>query len=76
LLLEHHAPEFQPLLQWWADVGQHRTRTISGKDILQLGVSPGPIVQELLMMAQKTAWQGGDADAERRVVLTHLENRP
>lgn len=76
LLLEHQHSEFQPLLQWWADVGQHRTRTLSGKDILQLGVSPGPIVQELLMMAQKVAWQGGDADAERLVVLTHLENRP
>lgn len=76
LLLEHQHSEFRPLLQWWVDVGQHRTRTLSGKDILHLGVSPGPIVQELLMMAQKIAWKGGDADAERRVLLTHLENRP
>ena len=76
LLLEHQHSEFQSLLQWWVGVGQHRTRTLSGKDILQLGVSPGPIVQELLMMAQKIAWQGGDTAAEHRVVLTYLENKP
>ena len=76
LLLEHQYPEFGPLLQWWSNVGQHRTRTLSGKDILQMGISPGPIVQELLMMAQKVAWKGGDADAERQTILTHIEKRP
>ena len=49
---------------------------LSGKDILQMGISPGPIVQELLMMAQKVAWKGGDADAERQAILTHIEKRP
>ena len=74
LILEQRKPDIVPLLQWWIETGRHRTRSLTGKDLLAMGTPAGPMISDLLRIAQHAAWLGGDTDAERAAVLEHLSS--
>ncbi len=76
LLLEQTHPDLLPLLHWWIETGQHRKRCTTGQDLLALNLPRGPVIGELLTIAQHTAWQGGDLSSEQEAIQAHLISHP
>ena len=75
LLLETLYPKFLPLLRWWVDTGRHRNRVTTGKYLLTLKVAKGPMMAELLRVAQNIAWSGGDEEAEKTAIQSHIQKK-
>lgn len=72
LFLEAANSALTPFIQWWIDDGQHRTRQTTGRDILGMGVPKGPQIATMLQIAQNTAWEGGNKDAEQAAIRTKI----
>ena len=75
LFLEATTATFIPFIQWWIDVGRQRTRQMTGRDILAMGVPKGPQIATLLTIAQHTAWEGGDKEDEQTAIRAALASR-
>ena len=75
LLLEVSHPELLPLIHWWVNIGRHRNRITTGHYLLTLNVAKGPIMAELLQIAQNVAWSGGDEETEKTAIQSHIQRK-
>ena len=75
LFLEAANSTFTPFIQWWIDDGQHCTRKTTGRDILAMDVPKGPQIATMLQIAQNTAWEGGNKDAEQAAILFKISKK-
>ena len=75
LLIEINHPELLELLHWWIDIGRHRNRVTTGTDLLTLNVAKGPMMAELLQVAQNVAWSGGTAESEKVAIQSHIQRK-
>jgi tRNA nucleotidyltransferase/poly(A) polymerase len=75
LLISINYPEFLELLYWWVNTGRHRNRVTTGQYLLALNVKKGPMMAELLQVAQNVAWSGGDEEAEKTAIQSHIHKK-